>query len=137
MKRDDEGAGYRHARLQDLLFEELRLLFADDLSDPELASIAIVAVVLSVDYRHARVHYAVRGHACAQRARALERAFARATPWLRRRLADAIDLKLTPDLRFVLEPMALAEREEREDREAREDREEREEREERGEGEGA
>jgi ribosome-binding factor A len=113
MKRDDEGAGYRHARLQDILFEELRLLFADDISDPDLEGLAIVAVVLSVDYRHARVHYAVRGHAPDIRARTAsnDRALRRASPWLRRRLADAIELKVTPDLRFVLEPVALDEEE--------------------------
>jgi ribosome-binding factor A len=111
MKRDDEGAGHRHARLQDLLFEELRSLFADDISDPDLEDVTIVAVVLSVDYRHARVHYALRGDASIVRARAIaiERALRRATPWLRRRLADAIEMKVTPDLRFVLEPVALGE----------------------------
>ena len=108
MKRDDEGVGHRHARLQELIFEELRSLFADDISDPDLEDVTIVAVVLSVDYRHARVHFALGGHA--QRAHApaasIDRALRRAMPWLRRRLAEAIDLKVTPDLRFVREPHA-------------------------------
>lgn len=89
--REDDGAGHRHQRLQELIFEELRALMRDDISDPDLVDIEITAVVLSVDYRHARVHY-VKGNA-----RALERA----TPFLRARLADAIDMKRIPDLRFI------------------------------------
>lgn len=106
MKRAEESAGHRHARLQDLVFEELRSLFADDLSDPALEGVAIVAVVLSVDYRHARVHFAAPGGAAD--APRIDHALRRATPFLRRMLADAIELKATPDLRFVREPFARA-----------------------------
>ena len=35
------------------------------------------------------------------------RAFERATPFLRAQLADAIDLKRVPDLRFVFDGMVL------------------------------
>jgi ribosome-binding factor A len=97
--RHDEGAGHRHARLQGLIFEELRALLRDDVSDPALNDVTITAVVLSVDYRHARVHFAL---ATGDRAQA-ERAFVRATPFLRARLADAIDMKRVPDLRFVFD----------------------------------
>ena len=100
MKRHDEGAGHRHARLQELFLEELRSIFSDDISDPELEGVRIVAVVLSVDYRHLRVHYALDG---AARSDAVERALARATPFLRRCLATTLDLKVVPDLRFVRE----------------------------------
>lgn len=110
MKRDNEGAGYRHARLQDLLFEELRSLFTDDLSDPDLEGVVLVALALSVDYKHARVHYALLGGFDERtHVAGVERALRRATPWLRRQIAEAIDLKLTPDLRFVREPIALGE----------------------------
>ena len=77
----------------------------DDVSDPVLACARITAVVLSVDYRQARVHYAtVASTADVNRQRAQsEQAFARATPFLRARLADAIDVKRVPDLRFVFD----------------------------------
>jgi ribosome-binding factor A len=103
MRRDDEGAGHRHARLQDLILEELRALLRDDVSDPALGSVRIIGVVLSVDYRQARVHFAtLGGDPEATRARAQsERALVRATAFLRARLADALDLKRVPDLRFL------------------------------------
>jgi ribosome-binding factor A len=91
--------------LQELILEELRSLLRDDVSDPALGDVWVTAVVLSVDYRHARVHFTVTGvaeqddRAGAER----QRAFERATPFLRAELADAIDLKRVPDLRFVFD----------------------------------
>jgi ribosome-binding factor A len=107
MRREDEGGGHRHARLQDLILEELRALLRDDVGDPALAGVRVTAVVLSADYRHARVHFAIRGEA-RERA-AVERALARVTPFLRARLADAIDMKRVPELRFVFDAVALDE----------------------------
>jgi ribosome-binding factor A len=104
MRREEDGAGHRHVRLQGLLFEELRALLRDDVSDPALVDVRITAVVLSVDYRLARVHFALVGAAEASGGRARsERALVRATPFLRARLADAIDMKRLPDLRFVFD----------------------------------
>jgi ribosome-binding factor A len=100
MKRDKEGAGYRHQRLEVSILEELRSLLRDDVSDPELEGVGATAVALSPDYKNARVHFVMRrGGVRAAKERALERA----TPFLRRRLAEAIELKRTPDLRFVFE----------------------------------
>jgi len=97
MHREDEHAGHRHARLQSLILEELRALLRDDVSDPALAEVSLSAVVLSIDYRHARVHFAAPDR------RRAEAALARATPFFRARLGEAIDLKRVPDLRFVFD----------------------------------
>ncbi|HEY1959548.1 MAG TPA: 30S ribosome-binding factor RbfA [Polyangiaceae bacterium] len=97
MRREDEPSGHRHARLQSLILEELRALLRDDVSDPALTDVVVAAVVLSIDYRHARVHYT-----SADRHRA-DAALARATPFFRARLGEAIDLKRVPDLRFVFD----------------------------------
>ncbi len=106
---EEEGAGHRHLRLQSLIFEGLRALLRDELTDPALAAVAITAVVLSVDYRHARVHFALGPSAAPERARVdAERAFSRATAFLRARLADEIDLKRSPDLRFVFDGVAAS-----------------------------
>jgi ribosome-binding factor A len=108
MRREDEGAGHRHARLEGLVLEELRALLRDDVSDPALVDVGITNLVLSVDYRHARVHFALRDGGPGSRARA-EHALVRATPFLRARLADAIDMKRIPDLRFVFDGVAVRE----------------------------
>jgi ribosome-binding factor A len=105
MGRDEEGAGHRHLRVQSLVLDELRALLRDDVSDPELSDVRVVAVVLSVDYRHAKVHFVLSGASDPAR-RPAEGALERATPFLRARLADAIDMKRVPDLRFVFDALA-------------------------------
>jgi ribosome-binding factor A len=102
MRREEEGAGHRHLRVQSLVLEELRALLRDDVSDPALVDVRVVAVVLSVDYRHAKVHFVLAGESTLSRHSA-ERALGRATAFLRARLADAIDMKRVPDLRFVFD----------------------------------
>jgi ribosome-binding factor A len=100
MKRDKEGAGYRHQRLEVSILEELRSLLRDDVSDPDLDRVGVTAVALSSDYKSAKVHFVIaRGGSRPT----VERALGRATAFLRRRLSDSIELKRTPDLRFVFE----------------------------------
>ena len=94
MRPEQDGPTPRHQRLEQLLLDELRSLFRDDVEDPALYDVQIAAVVLSVDYRHLRVHYTYVGDSPA-------RALDRVTPFLRARLADAVDLKRVPELRFV------------------------------------
>jgi ribosome-binding factor A len=60
--------------------------------------VEVAAVVLSVDYRHLRVHYT---HVGPTASRFLGRALDRVTPFLRARLADAVDLKRVPELNFI------------------------------------
>ncbi len=107
MRHEQENVGYRLVRLQELIFDELRSLLQDDVGDPSLQGASITAVVLSPDYRHARVHFALRQNGLgSEGVREAERAFVRATPFLRARVGDAIDLKRVPDLRFIFDAVA-------------------------------
>jgi ribosome-binding factor A len=107
MKRDEEGAGHRHLRVQGLVLEELCSLLRDDVSDPDLGDVRFVAVVLSVDYRHARVHFVLSGMSSADPWPS-QRALVRATPFLRARLAEAVEMKRLPELRFVFDGVESA-----------------------------
>lgn len=101
MKHDGEGPfGHRHARVEAAVLDELRSILRDDVSDPELEGVRLTAVVMSVDGKSARVHFLVPR----DRPRsAVERAFARASRFMRARLADAVELKRVPELKFVYE----------------------------------
>lgn len=87
----------RHGRLSRLLHEELSSLLRDELGDPRLASARFASVALSLDHATLRVDV-VPGDARPADALA---ALARASGFLRARLADALDLKRVPTLRFV------------------------------------
>jgi ribosome-binding factor A len=99
----EQASGHRHARLQQILREELGALVRDELSDPKLDGVMVTSVELSVDYRNARVRFwAARATPPSREERErLERAIARAAPFLRARMADSVDLKQVPALNFV------------------------------------
>jgi ribosome-binding factor A len=80
-------------------------LLRDEVADPRLEHVRIASVVLSVDYRHARIHFTIVQGTDAPRSNpaAVSRALEAATPFLRGRLAEAIDMKRTPELRFVFD----------------------------------
>jgi ribosome-binding factor A len=102
--RSPEGdpTGHRHERLTRILHEELGALVRDELHDPALDGVTITLVELSVDYKHARVGFI----ASTDRREAATRALSRATPFVRAQLADAVDLKAVPALRFVWDAYA-------------------------------
>lgn len=90
----------RHQRVESAILEELSFILRDDVSDPELEGVKLTHIALSSDGKLARVHFAVpRGRPRT----AVERAFVRATGFLRGRLAEGVDLRRTPELRFVYE----------------------------------
>jgi ribosome-binding factor A len=89
--------GFRHARLSDVLRQELGSLLRDDVADPALDGVSVAFVELSPDYRSAKVHVTT-ARVCAPAP--IERALERAAPFLRRCLTDAVDLKFVPALRF-------------------------------------
>jgi ribosome-binding factor A len=123
---DPQAAGHRHARLQQILHEELSSLLRDEVSDPALTDVAVTSVDLSVDYRNARVLFVFEESALSvppasgpglsparmdhEKGEAAMRALGRAAPFLRARLADAVDIKQVPQLRFVFDAAAAEER---------------------------
>lgn len=108
-EHDLQAAGHRHERLTRILREEIAAVMRDELADPRLDGVRITEVELSVDYKNARVGF-VGPSTDAPRAERerLERLLDRATPFLRRYLAEALDLKHAPNLRFAWDSYAAA-----------------------------
>jgi ribosome-binding factor A len=102
----DPASGHRHARLEQLLLDELRSILTDEAADPALQQVRLLSVKLSADYRHARCRFTL---ADSSERLATEKALGRATSFLRSRLADMVELKHSPELRFVFEPEAWLE----------------------------
>jgi ribosome-binding factor A len=99
--------GHRHQRLQQLIDEELVALLRDEVQDPLLDDVRITSVELSVDYKSARVRWAAFDESRAYVAK-LDKALERATPFLRARLGEALDLKKLPTLSFMFDRDAAA-----------------------------
>ena len=101
---DGSGApGHRQARLEHTIGRELTLLL-QDASDATLLDVTVGAVSLSADGALARVHYTVPAGLSTAAIRNIHTALERATGYLRAGLADGLDLKRTPSLRFVAGP---------------------------------
>jgi ribosome-binding factor A len=105
----DDGApmGYRHARLQELIGSELASLLRDEVADPVLADVRLTQCELSVDYANVRAWFTITGPQSRERRLAAEAALERANGFIRRRLAEAVEMKQTPNLRFIHDDVAI------------------------------
>jgi ribosome-binding factor A len=96
------SSGFRQQRLEHILLGEIRSILSDEVGDPDLAGITVREISLARDGSFARVVVTRAGiERSADRART-EVALRRVAPFVRRRLGEAVDLKRSPELRFVL-----------------------------------
>jgi ribosome-binding factor A len=89
----EHESGIRQVRLQELIREEVNRLLRNEIRDERLAGVIATMVQLSRDGSCARVWFSDENEDGGE---ALERA----AGFLRSRLAEALDLKRTPELRF-------------------------------------
>jgi ribosome-binding factor A len=82
----------------DQIRSELAELLARAVHDPGVGFVTVTRVKVSADLQHAQVYYTSLGDAQARSAS--ERALARATPFLRRQIAQRLRLRRVPELKF-------------------------------------
>jgi ribosome-binding factor A len=90
--------GNRPERVGEAIRDELSTLLARDVHDPGVGFITLTTVKVSPDLQLARVYYTSRGDAPARRETA--KALQRATPFLRRQVAQRLRLRRAPELQF-------------------------------------
>ena len=90
----DAGEGTRTVRLQELIREEVSLMFDSEIRDARLDGVLITFVELTADGSCARLWYS------APNGSEPRNALDRAAGFLRSRLAESLGLKRTPELRF-------------------------------------
>jgi ribosome-binding factor A len=105
--RREQTPGIRSLRLEELIREEMNLFLESEVTDPNLDGVRITTVSLSPDGARARLSYTMTYANTATGSRELEGALRRATGFFRRELCDALSLKRTPELRFLLDVAAL------------------------------
>jgi len=94
----------RTDRVNELLQRELGTLISEELADPRIVFPTVTQVSTSPDLRSARVFVSVLGDDAA--AKTTMRALADAKAFIRHRLGERTDLRVVPDLEFVLDRSA-------------------------------
>ena len=90
--------GNRPERVGEAIRDELATLLARDVHDPGIGFITLTTVKVSPDLQLARVYYTSMGDEKALKETA--KALGRATPFLRRQIAQRLRLRRAPELQF-------------------------------------
>ena len=88
----------REERVSAEIHRELAMLLRDEVRDPRLSKVTIQEVRAVRDLSHAKVYFTVMDSA---QAKATETALNKASAFLRRRLAESMNLRTIPRLAFV------------------------------------
>lgn len=91
----------RHLRVQSTLFQDVSLLFRSELSDPRLEGVRLTSFELTPDGRLICIGYSLSPEAAASGAREVQEVLVRASGYLRAQLAQHLNLKRVPQLRFI------------------------------------
>ena len=93
-----QGSGSRAERIADHIKDEVSQLLSFEVKDPAVGLLTVTHVTMTSDMGLAHVYYTLVGDEVERRktAKALERA----TPFVRRRLAESMNLRRAPDVRF-------------------------------------
>ena len=91
-------SSHRPERIADSILRTLSQLLIEELRDSRLRHVTLVQVRMTSDLREARVYYDFAGSL--EKRQAVEQALAKASGFMRRRLAAQLTLKVTPHLKF-------------------------------------
>jgi ribosome-binding factor A len=96
--------GLRQERLADEIRDVVAMCFrAGQMEDPRLAGVTITAVKLTGDLQLASVYFRLYGDDSDQAQKAAKDGLRSATGYLRRRIAESVDIRRVPNLRFFFD----------------------------------
>lgn len=91
-------ATIRQQRVSELLFEELSIMIANELTDPRLSLVQVTSVVVSRDLRNVKVYVSHDDDETTKNQ--VLQGLRHATPFLRRQIAQRCTLRAVPELLF-------------------------------------
>jgi len=91
--------GFRPERLAEQVKQVLIELLLYGVKDPRLADVSVSDVEVTRDLQLARVYYTVNGDE--QERKDARKALEKATPFLRHNLADELEVRTVPDVKFI------------------------------------
>ena len=93
-----QGSGSRAERIADSIKDQVSQLLAFEVKDPAVGLLTVTHVKMTSDMGLAHVYYTIIGDELERRK--TERALDRATPFVRRRLAEDMNMRRAPDVKF-------------------------------------
>lgn len=94
----------RLERINNLIRDEISAMLRRDLHDPLIGFVTITSVEVSPDLRHAKVFFSVLGDP--EQVKNSTKGLLRARKFINSRLAERIELRYIPHLRFILDETA-------------------------------
>ncbi len=95
------SGGHRSERVGERIHQEISLLLGREISDPRLAGVNVTRVQVTNDLRLAKVYVTPRGSD--EENQEMMDALTRASGYFRHHLAQALDLRYAPEVRFYLD----------------------------------
>ena len=92
---------HRPERVSERIHQEISVMFAREVSDPRLENLNVTQVQVSGDLRIAKIFVTPREDADATRE--MMDALAHANAYIRHQLAQVLDLRFAPEIRFQLD----------------------------------
>src|SRR5918993_2623131 len=93
-----QGSGSRAERIADSIKDQVSQLLSFEVKDPAVGLLTVTHVKMASDMGLAHVYYTLVGDEGERRK--TERALERATPFVRRRLAEDMNMRRAPEVRF-------------------------------------
>lgn len=93
----------RPERVADQIREQITTLLAREVKDPGIGFLTVTRVKVTADLQHARIYYTALAPSAGDAAKAnreTARALERVKPFLRRQIAQTINLRRAPELEF-------------------------------------
>ncbi len=96
-------APHRSERVGQLVHQQISMMLDREISDPRLANITVVRVEMSGDLRLAKVFVSPRDKGAEMDEKEIKNALAHASRYFRRRVAQTLDLRFAPEVRFSVD----------------------------------
>lgn len=88
----------RARQVADAIQRQIAFMLKKEVRDPRLTQVSITMVDVSPDLTNAKIYFTTSAR---EQLTEVEKAFSKATAYLRRQLADNMDMRYVPTLQFV------------------------------------
>lgn len=94
---------HRAERMGELIHQQISLMLDREISDPRLSNVTVIRVEVTGDLRIAKVFVAPRYREVEFDEKEMKDALVRASGYFRRQVAQNLDLRFAPEIRFYVD----------------------------------